>query len=567
MRPSANNYAALPLTKRISTADNHYLVLRVNRTLEKKSGFYRKNESAFAGSPYHWLVKYRSSHSKDFSLGLTAEKDAGERFRWEPQDHQLGPDFWSFHFTLRNKGKLKNFTIGDYKLQLGQGILFAAGFYPGKGSETITTIRRSNLGIVPYTSTTEHGFLRGAAATYQIGHFALTAFYSNKLIDANLKFDSLSSTFLISSIKESGFHRTVSEISHRKSLHEEVGGVDISYLSHDKNLSLGQTLSFHKYNFAPARNDKLYKKFASENKLTAHLGYNFSYNWENFHFFGEGVLGSTGSYGLILGVLSNFSPKIQSSLLFRKYETGFHAPYGDAFSENTANSNEFGFYWGLKLLPLRKLTLTAFIDIFQFPWLKFEVDRPSVGHEHLLAFSYKFTRNLKIKGLVRQESKAVNHAEETSKLNRIVSRQRSNYQLSFDNSVNDLLTLRTNLQWSKFKKAGNKSEGFSISQDLNITWRSLRLSNRILLFETENSDNRHFRYERDLLYSLSIPAFSGSGYRYYTLFQAKITPNISIWIKLAKTIYFDRTTIGSGQEQINAPHKTDIRCQVRYAFK
>ena len=120
---------------------------------------------------------------------------------------------------------------------------------------------------------------------------------------------------------------------------------------------------------------------------------------------------------------------------------------------------------------------------------------------------------------------------------------------------------------SKFHKAGNSSEGFSISQDLNITWRSLRLSNRIMLFDTENFDNRHYRYERDLLYALSIPAFSGSGYRYYTMFQAKVTPNVSIWFKLAKTIYLDRSVIGSGREQIDAPHKTDIRCQVRYSFK
>ena len=566
LKPSANSYVSQSLTKRIATADNHYLVLRVNKTLEEKSGFDKTNESTFTGSPYQWLVKYRSSHSKDFSVGLTMEKDAGEKFTWDPKNYQNGPDFWSFHLTLFNRGNIKNITLGDYKLQIGQGVLFAAGFYPGKGAETITTVRRSNLGIVPYTSTTEHGFLRGAAVTYQIGKIDLTTFYSNKLLDANLSFDFESATYAVSSLPQSGLHRTETEISQRKSLHEETGGINIAYLSRNKNLSLGQVLSFNKYSLAPEKSDKLYKRFDSEEKLTVHLGYNVSYNWENFNFFGEGVIGSDGKYGLVAGVLGSFSERVQSSFLFRKYDAGYNAPYGDAFSENSTNANESGFYWGLKMFPSRKLTITAFMDIFQFPWLKFRVDRPSGGNESLLAFTYKFARNLLITGLWRQEHKAINDSGASLNLNNIVMRQRNNYQLSFSNSIDDLLTLKTNLQWSKFLQAGVKTKGFSISQDLNIALGPLRLSNRIMLFETDNFDNRHYRYERDLLYALSLPALSGRGYRYYSMLQAKIARNISIWIKLARTIYFDRFVIGTGRDQIDAPQKTDVRCQIRYAF-
>ena len=446
LSPSAGNYADQPLIKRITTAENHYLVLRANKTLERKSGFRKNDKPAFAGSPYQWLIKYRSSRSKDFSLGLTMEKDAGERFTWKPGNHQFGPDFWSFHFTLRNRGKLKNLTIGDYKLQLGQGVLFAAGFYPGKGTETITTIRRSNLGIVPYTSAAENGFLRGAATTYQIGHFAVTTFYSNKMIDANIEYDPVSSAFLVSSIKASGLHRTATEIGQRKSLNEQVGGINITYLSRDQGLTLGQSVSFNKRSHAPNKPDRIYKKFANGEKTVINLGYNFSYNWENLHFFGEWALGNTGGYGLVLGVLANFSPKVQSSLLFRKYGVGFHTFYGDAFSENSDNNNESGFYWGLKLLPFKKFTITGFMDIFQFPWLKFQVDRPSTGHELLLAFSYKPSKGLKITGLLRQENKAVNYADGPAKLNSIVTRKRSNYQLTLHNGVNDLLSFKSNLQ-------------------------------------------------------------------------------------------------------------------------
>ncbi len=566
IHPSDRGRSYQPLGKRILKADNHYLVLRLNKTLEQKSGFDKNSQSAFAGSPYHWLVKYRSSKSKDFSLGLTIEKDPGEKFSWQPENHQYGPDFLSFHFTLRNQGNLKNLTIGDYKLQFGQGALFAAGFYPGKGLETITSIRRSDLGIMPYTSTSENGFLRGIAATYQIGRFSLTPFFSGKRIDANLTFDSLRLTHLISSIPESGLHRTPTEINRLKSVKEHLAGINIGYLGKDKNLRIGQMVSLHQYNLALIESNQLYKKFLPKNNRNIYLGHSFSYNWQNFYFFGESVFASRGGYALVLGALGHFTQKIQLSLLFRKYHARFYAPYGGAFSENTANNNETGIYWGLKLLPIRNLNITAFMDIFQFPWLKFGVDRPSVGCEYLIAFAYGITRHTKISALLRQEKKDTNFREGSDNLNRIVIKRRVNYQLRFDHNISQQVGIKTNLQWSSFEKAGKRSNGFSVSQDLNFNWRGFRISNRIMLFETEDFDNRHYRYERDLLYALSIPAFSGNGYRYYTMFQAKIIPNLSCWIRLARTIYFDRPVIGSGPDRISADHKTEIRCQVKYAF-
>ena len=159
---------------------NQYLLLRYAQILETKKGFTEpdsRSKVRYEGSPFKLYARYKMYSQKDFSLGFTIEKDEGES--------QL-TDFKSFHVQLQNKGRWKNITLGDYQLQLGQGLVSSAGFYIGKGSETVLTTRRNQLGVRPYTSTLENNFFRGIAATYQLGKFDIIGFYSRIKRDANV---------------------------------------------------------------------------------------------------------------------------------------------------------------------------------------------------------------------------------------------------------------------------------------------------------------------------------------------------------------------------------------------
>ncbi|MDQ2656444.1 MAG: helix-hairpin-helix domain-containing protein, partial [Bacteroidota bacterium] len=98
------------LVRRIFSPGNSYLVMRYERTLEAKKGFkaISGNAAAYAGSPDKLYFRARSSLPGDFSLGLTGEKDPGEKIRFDGSGHQAGFDFTSYHLQLRNKGRLKN---------------------------------------------------------------------------------------------------------------------------------------------------------------------------------------------------------------------------------------------------------------------------------------------------------------------------------------------------------------------------------------------------------------------------------------------------------------------------
>ena len=148
-----NVWGSTNLKNFTSKSTENYLVLRADQVLEPSRGY---EENKYLGSRQRYYLRYRMSHSKDFSVGFISEKDAGEKSLL---------DYNNFHLQVQNKGFIKNLVLGDYLIQFGQGLIFSAGFAPGKGSEPIYTTRRSNLGIKPYNSVLENGSMRGLANT------------------------------------------------------------------------------------------------------------------------------------------------------------------------------------------------------------------------------------------------------------------------------------------------------------------------------------------------------------------------------------------------------------------
>ncbi|HKB45305.1 MAG TPA: hypothetical protein VKC90_12980, partial [Chitinophagaceae bacterium] len=73
-------------------------------------------------------------------------------------------------------------------------------------------------------------------------------------------------------------------------------------------------------------------------------------------------------------------------------------------------------------------------------------------------------------------------------------------------------------------------------------------------------------YENDVLYSYSIPAFFDKGFRYYFTLNYDLNKKLSLWLRWAQTIYRDKKTIGSGLDEIQGNHRSEIKLQVRRLF-
>lgn len=553
-----------PLLKRILTEPNNYLILRYSSVLEDQQGYSNENNNPYLGDQNKLYGRFRVSHVRDFSIGFTFEKDAGEELNFN--NNQYGFDFYSYHFYLQNRGKLKTLAVGDYQLQFGQGLIFGAGFAPGKGAETVASVKRSSLGVRPYSSVLESGFYRGAAATIKQSNIEFTTFYSRLNQDGNISSDTTFTDFdeFISSIQETGFHRTSNELANRDLILEQNVGGNITYKN--RNLEIGINGLFTDYSTPIFKTPNNYNQYEFQGDKNYITGISSNYNWQNFIMFGEIARSKSGGIGAIGGFAASLSPMVDLSIVLRNYDRDFHSFYGNSFGESSRNINEKGTYWGIKIKPSKKYFLTAYYDKFSFPWLKFGTEAPSNGHEYLARINYAPKRGMLLYAQLRQEVKEVTEPIENSNLNRLQEVTKNNYIVNLDYKVSKLLTLKSRAQWSNFNQPSGKTSGLALIQDVNVDYQKFRLSTRLALFDTEDFENRQYTYERDVLYSFSIPGYSGRGLRSYILFQYKPTRKLTFQMRYARFKYGDRDEIGSGNEAIEGDVRSDIKIQTRIKF-
>ncbi|NDK55163.1 helix-hairpin-helix domain-containing protein [Pontibacter fetidus] len=561
-----------PLWQRMIGEDNNALILRYERTLQERHGYSSvdsssRSQSRYLGSPDKLYLRYRNSVAQDYSFGITAEKDPGEDFTWDRSTRRYGFDFYSAHFQLYNKGRFKTIAIGDYQLQIGQGLQLSSGYSVGKGSETIITLSRANLGIRPYSSVLESAFFRGAAVTYRLtDDLNLTGFYSNKRADANLQGDTISDDFTetFTGIQTSGFHRTTTELANKGQVREQIFGSSLQY--HKQAFTLGFTAVGTNYSSPIQKTDVAYQhfEFSGESNYTA--GANYSYTWQNVYLFGETAMSKSGGVGSVNGLIANLSNKAEVAMLYRYYSRSFHSLYGGAFGEGSRNINERGFYTGIKLKPIARWELTAYYDRFTFPWLRYRVDAPSYGDEYLVRLYFKPNRQSALYGQFRTESKGLNAPNNTTAIDYVAQAQRRSYLLYYEFAPTPALSLKSRVQFSSYDHEAPKQTGYLIAQDINYTFKNIRLSTRYALFDTDSYDTRQYVYERDVLYAFSIPALSGKGTRMYALLQFQLIRDLDVWVKYGITNYRNVDTIGSGLETIAGSTRSDVKAQVRYRF-
>ncbi|KAA9332232.1 helix-hairpin-helix domain-containing protein [Hymenobacter busanensis] len=569
-----------PLWKRIWQEDNNALFLRYERVLEDRPGYAGADTtstgrpaSRYLGSPDKFLVRFRTSHARDFSIGFSAEKDAGEQFTWDAKTRRYGFDYYAAHVALFDRGRLKTLILGDYQLQFGQGLLLSSGLQVGKGAETITTLRRSNLGARPYNSVLESTFFRGAAAAVALTPaLRFTGFASSKRVDASLKtaeadtlreFDEFASGLLIS-----GFHRTQNELANRKNVREFVTGGDLTYAPTGGRFNIGLTGVNTQLSTPLERSLEPYNRYEFRGDHNLALSTHYSYGWRNVSLFGETARSSGGGIGTVNGLLASLGSDVDVSVLHRRYGRDFHTLYGNALAENTRNINENGLYFGLKLRPIARWELSAYYDQFSFPWLKYQVGAPSRGYDWLLRVTYAPTKTSLLYVQIRTRQKEYDDAQLTQPMPVPVPTVRRSLLLFYDTSPSLILSLRTRLQGTHYRvNNGPTTTGYLLAQDVTVQpHQRLRLTGRYALFDTDDFNTRQYAYEQDVLYAFSIPGLSGRGTRMYALAEVKLNRRLTLWLRYAATRYRDQTTVGSGLEQIQGPQRSDIKAQLRIAL-
>lgn len=542
------------------------LYFRLDKGLETKEG-YRfdpendensvENNKKYIGDPYYTHLKYRFNYKERVQAGITMEKDAGEQF-WGEQ--HKGYDFYSAYFQLKNIGKIRTFVVGDYRANFGQGLVIRTDFSMGKSSYVTNIAQREN-GLKKYSSTDEYNYFRGTGITMKWGKFNATAFYSNKMIDA----DTAKGVF--STIKTDGLHRTLNELSKKHTVNQQVVGGNVWFLNNWFQAGTTFVYTLLSQPLSPDTTNYNQFYFRGKSQLAASIDYRI--RWQKLNFFGETAISDKSAVATTNGV--SFSPVSTVSLVasHRYFPAKYDVFFANSFSESSRVNNETGFYIGAEVRPLKFWKISVYADNYRFPWAKFGVDAPSLGNDYLAQLDYFPKRNVSMFWRFKYESKQHNYTDAASVMPVVPfnPKWQARYKLSYSFGN---FSFKNQLDVNGANDGVNASTyGYSALQDVSYNFTNIPLGcdARLHVFDAQNYDNRIYVYEQDVLYAFSVPMVYGMGMRYYLSLKYDVLKNLSFWLKFAQTVYADdRETISSGNEEISGKRKTDFRFLIRWKF-
>ena len=551
--------------RRLREEGTHDIMLRSKRTLQEQAGFIpdpltgKKN---FSGSEYGTYMRYRFQYRRNILVGMTFENDVGEPLR-------NGPDFKSASLFIREAKALKQLVVGDYQVQFGQGLTCWNSMAFGKSSFSVQ-VKRNAQGLKPYSSVNESSFFRGAGITLGNKFVTATVFASRRKLDATINTDTVLTDdgMAVSSIVLGGLHRTESEIAKKNILAELVSGGNIQV---QKGMwKLGTVAVQRSLSDSVAARTDWYANEKFAGKTQNAVGVYAEGVLQNVSLFGEVSRSSNNAWAYVAGLTAALHSRVSATILFRNFDIDFQSVYSNVIAEGSSvfPSNEFGMYFSVQAQLSNKISVNAYSDGVQYPWLRYQVTGPSSFSDNLIQFNYKPDKKHELYARMRIRRTSIDR----SVLNRIdfpVDKLSQQIRLNFIFSPTESLKLHSRLELVKTNEEGLPTEtGYLVFQD--VIWKKLNVpfsvTIRYALFQSDTWNARLYAYENDVLYSYSIPAYYGKGARIYGIFKFDVRRNIDVWFRIAQWTYTDRDFISSGNSMITGFRKTDCTLQMRMQF-
>lgn len=552
------------LRERLNGGD-HSLLLRVSQVLETARGFdMSRPGTKYLGSPQRIFFRYRYRYKNLLQWGIAGDKDAGEQFFKGAQ--RYGFDFYTVHFFAKKLGIVQSLALGDFTVNMGQGLIQWQSL-AFKKSVDVMGIKRQSAVLRPYNSAGEFYFHRGAGITVKKGNLESTLFASSRKLSANFVADTVNNEDFISSFLNSGYHRTPGEVHDRNILTQTALGANFTFRKSRWHAGINGV--YYQFSLPVQKRNEPYNLYAISGRNWYNISADYSYTHKNLHFFGEAAVDRNFNKAFINGLLLSVDTRVDISLLHRHISKAYQAVYGNAFTENTYPTNEQGIYAGISIRPAIGWRIDAYADFFKFPWLKYLVDAPSRGTDFLSQVTYTPNRQVEVYTRYRNEAKQANQSGNSTVANYLVFLPRQNWRTQFSYKVNTSFTLRARTEILWFDRSGpNKENGYLFFTDViyKPLLNPLSAGIRLQYFETDGYNSRIYAYENDVLYSYSIPAFFDKGFRYYLNLNYDLGKKLSFWLRLAQTVFENRTTVGSGLDEIPGNRRTELKLQARWMF-
>ena len=542
-----------PSLKNIMTWGKNELSLYTKIPTYERAGDASNGD--YLGYPYKFWARYSFSYAKNVRIGIVASQDAGEPFF--SHSNKYGFDQYSGFIQINGLGSVESLIVGRYSVSAGMGLVMNNSFSLGK-TAMLQDFGRQRNALRPHTSASENGYMQGAAASIRLSDaIRLTPFLSYRKTDATLNIDGS-----ISSLIYTGYHRTISELNKKNNTSLTAGGMNVRWNLED--FSLGATAVFTHIN-RPLRPNKsaTYKKIYPEGSNFFNASLNYSWLHYPFSVNGETAINANGAIATMNTLGWHLSQYVEVMGIYRFYSFNYYSLYANAFSEGGKTQNESGLYLGVRWQPKYGIDIQAYTDLAYFAWPRYGVSQSSYAIDNVVSASYK-TGNWLLSGKYRlhlrqKDSKSVaNLSWQTEHRLRIGAEWTgggwtSRSQLDFT-SV------------SSTSESSSLSQGFMITENIGYDIGKWQIFAGGKYFNTDGYDSRLYSYERAMPHTFSFPAYYGHGIRYSLVATWSPSPTLQFTSKAGITNYFDRSTISSGQQQINASSACDIEVGMRWRW-
>ena len=579
--------------RKLARYGKHQLLGRYEQILEKQQGYLPIDDSAllakpnsrYLGCPQKLQFRYNYNYRNQIRAGFVVEKDAGEMFFTDKvsdtiksllgKQYRRGFDFIGFHLYAKDLGIVKAAVLGDYQLSFGQGLTLWSGMTFGKAGAGSSVMKQAR-GIAPKASASEYGFMRGAAVTLGKGPFSGTVFYSHRWVDANVSVaDSLDNEAeFVSSLQETGYHRTIGELLDRHAIRQQVVGGHLTYaIAH---FEVGYT-AYHTWLNVPLElRPSHYNQFYFQGKSLTNQGIDVKYVKGKYAVFGEMAMSlNFDSTNLIqtqrpwalaglVGLTVKPAGYLNFTVMYRDYGRAYQNLLSNAFGEGSRNQGQRGVYLGVEVAPAPYWTILAYADQFQFTWLTSQVNAPSRGHDYYLRVSHSFNRRTSAYLQFRSKTKMKNSTDGEVFSHYPIFYTKNTVRFNITYELGWDIHCANKAEYAHYRNEdGSNEHGYFLCQDIAYKPENLpfSLTFRYALFDAKDYNARVYAYENDVLSSFSVPAMYGKGMRFYLLGKVKLFNSLTLYARIGRTIYSDRNTVGTGLSQIEGNHKTDLKVE------
>jgi hypothetical protein len=467
-------------------------------------------------------------------------------------------------------------VVGDYLLKSGLGTILWGMYANKKGADVISPVTETAQNLIPYRSSTEQQFFRGAAVQQNmlVGEklsARLMAWGSWQQRSARI--DSMQN--VATSLDFDGLFRTRSEISTRSTLPERIFGASAevssrldaqSEHSSRENWSLGASVFSLQYD-KPITSRSVMVFPQQSGALATLFG---TYSRENLVLMGEIARDGAGNVGGRVGAELRLKAW-ELAAAARAFPTDFRSPFGMNFGENPKPTNEAGLYLAAVWKEVPKLRVNAYLDAYTTFSSTATIPTQVRGVDMFTETTWDITPTLQAVMRLRHETKTDQLTLGTGRNTRrvVYGRGKTGLRVQGQWKANENLRLQARFEGAFVNFEGYEPEEVGALVFVGASWSPLEwfsLTGRLVAFRTDSFDSAVWQYETAVPGTLSNPPLYGQGLRAYLMLEVQPLTNITLYGRGSLTRRFDVTTLGSGATQINSNTDAQLVLQVDVRF-